>query len=186
MRPYVILNCAMKQRVRELRRNVNGIMVGINTVLVDDPHLTASEHKEYNPVRIVIDSVARTPVEAEVLDGRARTVIVVSKRAPSSKIEALAKKAEVLVSGTNRVDLEDALSILYKKGVEKLLLEGGGELNRSMLDLGLVDEIFVTVAPVIVGEGVKLIEGELRKKIKLSLVGIRQYRNQVVLHYVIK
>ena len=60
-----------------------------------------------------------------------------------------------------------------KKDVEKLLLEGGGQLNRSMFDLGLVDEIFVTVAPVLIGDsGVKLIEGELGRRIKLSLVGI--------------
>ena len=98
----------------------------------------------------------------------------------------MAEKAEVLVSGTNQVDLEDILSILYKKGVKKLLLEGGGGLNRSMLDTGLIDEIFVTVAPVIVGDGVNLIEGELRKGVKLSLAGIRQYRNHVILHYMVK
>lgn len=210
MRPYIILNCAMsldakigakergekkriifsndldKQRVRELRREVDGVMVGVNTILVDNPHLTTSEHKEYNPVRIVVDSAARTPLDAEVLDDRAKTIIIVSKKAPLDKIKRFSEKAEILVSGSNKVDLEDALSVLYKTGIKKLLLEGGGTLNRSMLSVGFVDELFVMIAPVIIGDGVNLIEGELVRGISLSLKGIRQYRDQVILHYLIK
>ena len=121
-KPYVILNCAMtldgkiatktgsseisgkmdSLRVHELRKEVDAIMVGINTVLADDPKLTVHKiqaSQEDNPLRVVVDSKARTPLFSRVLNSDAPTIIAVSEIADSEKIKKLGEKAEVIVCG---------------------------------------------------------------------------------------
>ena len=203
MRPHIILNTAMsvdgkisrpgerilfsnifdKMRVRQLRRRVDGIMVGINTVLVDDPKLTASNHREKNPVRIIVDSAAKTPPGARVLNDDASTIIVAAMDAPYDNVRTLKNKADVIFAGKGRVDLYMMLIQLYERGIKKVLLEGGGILNHSMLKEGYVDEIFVTIAPTIIGDGVDFVRGEMKKEIKLKLCGIFQLGDQIVIHY---
>ena len=122
-------------RVHQLRKKYDGIMVGINTVIVDNPKLTI--HKipskiEENPVRIIIDSNARTPLNSKVLNNNAKTIIVVSNNAPQDKIEQLEKHCEIIKTGDKRVDLKDAMEKLYNKGIKSILLEGGSTLNLSM------------------------------------------------------
>lgn len=202
MKPYIILNCAMsldgrisrknervkfsdaldKKRVYEIRRSVDGIMVGINTVLVDNPKLTVSSSSEENPKRIIVDSKARIPMDSNVLNEDAHTIVAVSKAASKSAVGAITKKAEVLISGNDEVDLERLCDALYKMGIKRVLLEGGGRLNRSMIEQNLVDEFYITVAPVLLGDGVNLIEGEMDSK-NLRLGSIQQIGEQVVLHY---
>jgi len=205
MKPYIILNTAMsldgriarkgervvfsneldKARRDELRKNVDGIMVGINTVLVDNPKLTVSEKKEENPVRIIIDSHARVPDDANVLDNKARNIVVVSMSADPSRIKELSKKASVIVCGDEKVDVVKLMDELYKRDIKRILLEGGGHLNKSMLEANLVDEIHVAIAPVIIGDGVNLVEGVMDER-KLTLAGIRQIGDMVVLKYFLK
>lgn len=202
MKPYVILNCAMsldgrisrknervkfsdaldKKRVYELRKSVDGIMVGINTVLVDNPKLTAGLTREENPKRIVVDSKGRIPIDSNVLNEDAYTIVAVSNSASKAAISAIVKKAEVLISGDDEVDLKRLCDALYKMGIKRVLLEGGGRLNKSMIEQNLVDEIYITIAPVLLGDGVNLIEGEMDAK-NLRLASIQQIGEQVVLHY---
>lgn len=173
-RPYVILNSAMTLdgkiatrtgsseisgkkdliRVHELRKEVDSIMVGINTVLADDPRLTVHKIdavKEDNPLRVVVDSRARTPPSSRILNDDANTLIAVSKAANSDDISELKKSAEVFVCGDERVDLEVLMEYLANKGVKTLMLEGGSTLNYSMLIGGLVSEVRVCIAPMIAG-----------------------------------
>ena len=185
-RPYVILNAGMTldgkiatrtrdtkisgredlERVHRIRERVDGIMVGIGTVLDDDPRLTVHKiqsEKKRNPVRIVVDSRARTPIDARVLSKEARTIIAVSRKAPRGRVMALQEKgAEVIVCGEGRVNLRCLMEELYTRGIKSLLLEGGGTLNFGMLSEGLVDEVSVAIAPVLVGgrEAVTLVDGE--------------------------
>lgn len=202
MKPYIILNCAMsldgrisrkgervkfsdeldKKRVDELRKSVDGIMVGINTVIVDNPHLTISNKKEENPVRIIVDSKGRIPDDANVLNDKAKTIIAVSRSAPDYRIKELAKKHEVIVSGYEEVDLQKLMHELYKSGIKRLLLEGGGKLNRSMIAENLVDEIQIAIAPKLIGDGVNLIEGEMPEK-KIRLVSVSQIGEMILLKY---
>jgi 2,5-diamino-6-(ribosylamino)-4(3H)-pyrimidinone 5'-phosphate reductase len=88
------------ERVHEIRKGVDAIMVGINTVLEDDPRLTVHKipgKREDNPLRVVVDSTARTPLDARVLSEEAKTVIGVSEAAENDRIAGLEKKADVFV-----------------------------------------------------------------------------------------
>lgn len=204
MKPHVILNCAMslngkigkegervrlsneedKKRVHELRSKVDAIMVGINTILTDNPKLTAHHAEEKrNPTRVVIDSKARTPMDANVLNQKAETIIAMSEKASPSRRKKLKKKAEVISTGKERVNLTNLLERLEGKGIKKILLEGGGTLNKSMIEEGLVDEIYVTVAPTLLEKGISIINGELDSEVRMRLSGINQLGDQVILHY---
>ncbi len=210
MRPYVILNAAMSLdgkiasktgdsklsceedwiRVHELRKSVHAIMVGINTIIKDNPRLTVRKIPcEKNPIRVVIDSKARTPENARVLSKDAPTIIAVSEKAPEEKIKILEKKSKVIICGKNKVNLQKLLKELYKLGVKKLLLEGGGTLNWSMLKNKLVDEIRIAIAPVIVGgtEAITLVEGEgfelVKEGIKLKLIKYYKIGEDIILEY---
>lgn len=174
MKPYVILNSAMTLdgkiatktgsseisgnedllRVHKIRKEVDAIMVGINTVLVDDPRLTVHKipaEPSDNPVRIVVDSRARTPLNSRVLNSDAPTIIVVSEEAEPEKVKKLKENVDVIVCGEKRVDLKCLMEKIVFQGVETLMLEGGSTLNYSMLASGLVDEVRVCIAPMIAG-----------------------------------
>lgn len=174
MRPYVILNSAMTLdgkiatktgsseisgnedllRVHKIRKEVDAIMVGINTVLADDPRLTVHKipaEPSDNPVRIVVDSRARTPPNSRVLNSDAPTIVVVSGEAEPEKVKKLKENVDVIVCGEKRVDLKCLMEKIVFRGVETLMLEGGSTLNYSMLANGLVDEVRVCIAPMIAG-----------------------------------
>jgi 2,5-diamino-6-(ribosylamino)-4(3H)-pyrimidinone 5'-phosphate reductase len=182
-------------RVHGIRKEVDAIMVGINTVLKDDPKLTAhkvSDDIRDNPIRVVVDSRARTPLGSKVLNDRARTVIAVSEGADAEKVEELKEHCDVVVCGKKRVDLACLLDYLGEIGVRSLLLEGGGTLNWSMLEAGFVDEVRVAVAPWIVGgkDAVSLVEGKGFEKIRggvgLKLVKHYLLGDDLVLEYEVK
>jgi 2,5-diamino-6-(ribosylamino)-4(3H)-pyrimidinone 5'-phosphate reductase len=193
-RPFIFINSAMSadgkistwqrkqvrisgaidfDRVDRLRCGSDAIMVGIGTVLADDPSLTVKsvqrkiERKEKgfdeNPVRVIIDSQARTPIDADIFKkGEGRRIVVVSSSAPSENVKALRRKAMVIIAGENRVDLPDAMEQLYLLGINRLMVEGGATLNWAMLSSGLVDEIYTFVGNVIIGGQVAptLVDGE--------------------------
>jgi 2,5-diamino-6-hydroxy-4-(5-phosphoribosylamino)pyrimidine 1'-reductase len=203
MKPYVILNCAMsldgvigkpgqrirlsnlkdKKRVHALRSRVDGIMVGINTLLTDRPKLTVRHARGRNPARIIVDSRARTPIDSEIFKQEGRSIIAVSKKAPAARVKKLKEKAEVIPSGKSKVNLRGLMNSLHNRGVKKILLEGGGRLNKSMLQDNLVDEISITITPEIIGSGIHWIEGEMKKREGMKLAGCRTLDDQVVVHY---
>ena len=180
MRPYVILNAAMTldgkiatatgssnisgkkdlERVHEIRKECDGIMVGIGTVMADDPRLTVHKidaRPEDNPVRVVVDSRCRTPADARITNGDAKTIIAGANEykeefMKSETYETLKKRGvKFFFSGDRRVDLKALMNYLHEEGIEKLMLEGGATLNFSMIRLGLIDEISICVAPMVVG-----------------------------------
>lgn len=138
-----------------LRNVYDAILVGVNTVLVDNPKLTVRLVKKVkNPIRIVLDAYARTPLVADVLGKGARTIIAVGQRAPKKKIRALQKRgAEVLrvPASEGRVDLKILMKKLAGMGITSLLAEGGGEVNASFLEAGLVDKAHFIIAPKVFG-----------------------------------
>ncbi|WP_435332986.1 2,5-diamino-6-(ribosylamino)-4(3H)-pyrimidinone 5'-phosphate reductase [Haloarchaeobius sp. TZWWS8] len=150
------------ERVDHIRAQNDGVMVGVGTVLADDPSLTvdASERLDKReaqglsrqPARIVADSRARTPTDARILDESAETYVLVGSAAPDDRVEALeAAGATVVVAGDERVDLGEALNSLETHGIERLMVEGGGELIFSLFEAGLVDEMTVYVGALVVG-----------------------------------
>ncbi len=180
MRPYVILSAAMTldgkiatktgssnisgkkdlERVHELRKECDAIMVGIGTVIADDPRLTVHKidaNPDDNPVRIVVDSKCRTPIDARITNSDAKTIIACARDykddlMTSDKYETFRKRGvKFFYSGSERVDLKLLMSYLHEEGIDKLMLEGGSTLNFSMLKAGLIDEIRICVAPMVVG-----------------------------------
>ncbi|MCD1295764.1 2,5-diamino-6-(ribosylamino)-4(3H)-pyrimidinone 5'-phosphate reductase [Methanocella sp. CWC-04] len=149
-------------RVDGLRAGSDAVMVGIGTVLADDPSLTVKSEErrrkrvesglDENPVRIVVDSQARTPLDADIFKkGTGKRIIVVSRSAPADRVEALSKKAEILVAGECQVDLVEMAHGLKNREINRLMVEGGATLNWGMVRSGLVDEISVFVGNLIIG-----------------------------------
>ena len=149
-------------RVDRVRAQSDAVMVGVGTVLADDPSLTVKDSdlrerrveagRPEQPARVVADSRARTPPEAEVLDDAARTFLLVADVAPTERVETLAEAgANVIRAGDDQVALPEALERLESEGIDRLMVEGGGELIFSLLAAGLVDELSVFVGGKIIG-----------------------------------
>jgi len=172
------------KRVDSLRAESDAILVGIGTVLADNPSLTVKSEelrekrikagKTPNPLRVILDSKARTPVNARVLSGNAETLIAVSERAEGKRVERLKEKAEVVVAGRDRVDLRLLIDHLEKRGVEKLMVEGGGRVISSFLRERIADYLYVYTGGIVFGEGVSLAEGMLNPHVKLELLDVRR------------
>ena len=212
-RPFVILNAAMSldgkiatstgdsklsspedlKRVHILRASVDGVMVGEKTLQVDDPKLTVKLARGRNPQRVIVDSLARTPVSARVVQTARQTptLIAVTTRAPKQRVIALEKAGvTVLKCGNGRlVSLTQLLRKLRAMGMRRILVEGGGTLNWSMVSEGLVDEVSVAVSPRILGgeSAVSLVEGPgvrtTAEGIRLRLISASRYGVDLVLRY---
>ncbi len=197
MRPWVTINFAMSvdgkiaigtgeqtrlsdeydfERVHNLRNEVDAILVGIGTVLKDNPSLTVKEKyvkNPKNPVRIILDSKLRIPENAKVLDNRARTIIYTTKSAEKRELNA-----EIRVCGEEKVDLKCMLEDLYSMGIKKLLVEGGSRVIGSFLSSGLFDEMTIFIAPFIIGpeapgiSGIKTAMSE-NEMLKLKIVDVK-------------
>ncbi|RLF39048.1 MAG: 2,5-diamino-6-(ribosylamino)-4(3H)-pyrimidinone 5'-phosphate reductase [Thermoplasmata archaeon] len=169
-RPYVIINCASsadgkialpsrkqtrisckedRKRVLELRKSCDAILVGIETVLSDDPHLTIRGSRE-QPIRVVLDSRCRLPKDAKVVSGNAKTIVFVGK-GKAKPIGENVEVVEVKEEKKNFLDLKEVLKELYDRGIRKLLVEGGGTVIWSFLKEKLFDEFLVYMRPVIIG-----------------------------------
>jgi len=133
-------------RSKELRRRYDAILVGVGTVIADDPHLTIKGASfAENPVRIVADPRGRTPAGSQVTDNRARTLILTDDLCGYDWAHA-----ERIGCG-HPFDLNKAMQTLYDMGIESLLVEGGGETISSFFRLGLVDRYTVFVGDLIIG-----------------------------------
>ena len=183
MRPHVWVNVAMSadgklstrerrqvkisgkedfSRVDLLKSGSDAIMVGIGTVLADDPSLTVKsptlkeKRKEKgideNPVRVVVDSRLRCPAGAAILHkGEGGRIIACSARADPEKESELEAYATIIRAGNDQVDLEALLSKLYDLGIRNLMVEGGGTLIWALFEAGLVDALTCFVGNMIIG-----------------------------------
>ena len=150
------------ERVDELRAESDAVMVGVGTVVADDPSLTidGEERRERRreagrteqPARVVADSRIRTPPDAAVLDDAAESYLLVSETAPTDFVQQMEEEgATVITAGENRVDLPAALEQLESHGVDQLMVEGGGEIIYSLFESDLVDRLSVFVGSVVIG-----------------------------------
>ncbi|HEV8438793.1 MAG TPA: bifunctional diaminohydroxyphosphoribosylaminopyrimidine deaminase/5-amino-6-(5-phosphoribosylamino)uracil reductase RibD [Methylomirabilota bacterium] len=179
LRPHVTLKCAMtldgkiaafdksarwitgeeaRRWAHRLRSESDAVMIGIGTALQDDPLLTVRLDPPWprEPLRVVVDSRARLPLAARLIDAGSpsRVLVAVADEAPVERVTRLeARGLSVLAckSRDARVDLVDLCGRLYAMDVTSVLLEGGAELNGAFIEAGLVDRVAMFVAPLLIG-----------------------------------
>lgn len=149
---------ASRARAHELRRQMDAIIVGADTVIADDPSLTSrieTAERQY-PLRVVLDTAGRTPPGAKVFDRAGKgALIVASDKTPPARLGAYREHGvEILQIETDdngRPDLDALLDALGARGINAAMVEGGGAVLGSFFDAGLVDEVWAFIAPVIIG-----------------------------------
>ena len=169
MRPFIHVNCAMsadgklagedrtqvrissdedKTRVKNLRKKYDAIMVGVGTIVADDPHLTFKDGDyDTNPIRVVLDPHGRTPEDAQVLDERAPTVMVTLE---DCDVEWDCE--EIIRAGKDSIDLDKVMEELAEEiGIENILVEGGGRTIASLCKARMVDRYSVFVGGLVIG-----------------------------------
>ena len=174
-----------------LRACHDAVMVGIGTVLADDPRLTVRLVTGRDPLRVVVDSALRTPPTAAVLMASAAhgTLLAVTGAADPARVAATrALGARVLCIAADhdgRVSLPTLLAALRGRGVASLLVEGGARLITGLLRAQLVDRLVVTVAPKVLGAGIEAVGdlgiGRLADAIRLDPVTVERYGVNLVL-----
>ena len=204
----IIINCAMSadgkialpnrkqirlsneedaKRVNNLRKECDAILVGIGTIIEDNPKLTIKNNTDLskNPIRIVLDTNCRTPFDSNVLNNEAKTIIAVGNHC---KINQL-KKSEIIKCGNKQIDIKKLIGELSKKGIGKLLVEGGETVLWSFLNQNLFHEINIFIASRIIGgkETPTMAGGEgfntKLDTLKLSLKNAEILGNGVLLTY---
>ncbi|WP_413376751.1 bifunctional diaminohydroxyphosphoribosylaminopyrimidine deaminase/5-amino-6-(5-phosphoribosylamino)uracil reductase RibD [Alkalihalobacillus sp. 1P02AB] len=140
--------------VHHLRNENMAILVGVNTVIKDNPELTARIPNGRNPIRVIVDSTLKIPIDSKVIqDNQAETWIFTSESYDCDKqktLIALGKKV-IATKGKNTVDLTELVEILGENSISSLLIEGGGAINASFLESQLIDKIILYFAPKLIG-----------------------------------
>lgn len=194
MRPKVILNCAASadgkialsnrqrlklsnnedfERVHLLRNKYDAILIGIGTVIEDDPTLTINPKFKTakNPVRIVLDTTCRIPKTAKILDGESRTIVAIGEKTRTEPLQ----NAEIIKCGIKKINIQELLKKLWNKGIKSLLVEGGETVMWSFLNSGLFDEFNIFISSMVIGgkmtptiaggKGVEKLDDVLRLKL---------------------
>jgi len=213
-RPYIILSAAMTidgkiasktgdsdlsdeqdwKEVHKLRTQVDGIIVGKNTILKDNPklHIKFYEHNGY--YRIIVDSNLSIPIDSNVITFQPNiypTILCITENASLERIKDFESKGvKILKAGKGKkVNIPELMQHLYNLGIQKLLLEGGGILNWSFIKKNLVDEIRLTIAPWMIGgkDATGLVEGRgfetMAQAPRFKLLEILNRDNYAVLKY---
>lgn len=185
---------AARQHVHHLRNEVDAVLVGIGTVLRDDPMLTTrlGTPDQRDPTRVIVDNLARLPLRAQVINraSTAPTILAVSEMAPRARLETLEREGvQVLVvpGSPRRVSLGHLMEALGKMGFLSVMIEGGAEINASALQEGVVDKVLVFLAPILIGgkstptavggEGIEM----LREAKRLRDVRIERFGEDVLI-----
>jgi 2,5-diamino-6-(ribosylamino)-4(3H)-pyrimidinone 5'-phosphate reductase len=198
------------KRVHSLRFKSDVILVGISTVINDDPLLTIrygmNKKGTKNPIRIIIDSKARIPLQSKIVKtaSQIETRLVVTSKAPPTKLKKLKERGLKIImleqrredkengveGSTEKVDLKKLFNQLEEEGVSHVLVEGGGEINWSIIKNNLFNEIIVTISPMIIGgkNAISLVGGEgyktIDESLKVKLSRIQKKNNgEIILHY---
>jgi 2,5-diamino-6-(ribosylamino)-4(3H)-pyrimidinone 5'-phosphate reductase len=180
-------------RLHKLRSKVDGILVGKNTVMHDNPLLTVRYTKGKNPVRIILDSQGKISSKSKILQtsNEVPTIIAVSKKITKSNLKKLYKfPVEIIITGENSVNIKSLLKKLSDKKITTILVEGGGTINWEFIRQNLFDELIITLSPFLIGgnNAISFIQGngfdKISKSPNLRLKSIKRLKNHLVLNYV--
>lgn len=213
-RPYIILSAAMTidgkiaskigdseisdeddwKEIHKIRTQVDAIMVGKNTILKDNPKLHIKFYQHTGYYRIVVDSNLSIPIDSQIIDFKPKvypTIICTTENVSEDRVNRYkAKNINIVKSGKEQqVNIKILVEKLYNLGIKSILLEGGGNLNWSLLKDDLVDELRIFLAPWIIGgkDSISLVEGEGFNKMeqapRFELVEVMRRGNYVILRY---
>ena len=192
-RPFVILKVAMsidgkiatstgdskyitskeaRKYVHQIRNDVDAIMVGINTIIRDNPILDSRLVKGKNPIKIIVDSTLKMVEKAKVLEDPSKVIIATTNSAPKAKIEKFQQKGvRIMIVKTKRgmVDLDELMKELAKSEIGSIMIEGGAQLSGNALADKIVDKMIVFTAPKIIGNGLPPIRNLGIKKVNRAL-----------------
>lgn len=212
-RPHVIINCAMSadgkiasptrkqmrissdedmKRTHRLRNKCDAVLVGIGTILADDPKLTVKKKYVKNPkqpLRVILDSKGRTPAHALALNNISKTLIITAKGKEKTYTGAHIEVVSCKIDRNGLIDVKDALDLLYRKGVRTLLVEGGGTIIWNFLKNKVVDDLYIFIGSCIIGgkETPTVADGEGIKSeedcIPLKIVKVKRAGLGVLIHY---
>jgi diaminohydroxyphosphoribosylaminopyrimidine deaminase/5-amino-6-(5-phosphoribosylamino)uracil reductase len=184
------ISCEQSRKyVHKMRASMDAIMVGVDTVIADNPQLTVRHVAGKNPLRIIVDTRLRTPESVNVLNGElsSRTIIATTESNPRVHLRYIKQGATIIVCAEydGRVSMIDLLQKLGIMGVQSILLEGGSRLAGSMLQLGLIDELVFFMAPKIIGSNgfaPFTLQGitKMAHAIKLDFTDIRRIGSDIV------
>ena len=168
-----ISNETSRHDSQELRNRCSGIMVGIGTVLADDPMLNCRIEGGHDPIRIICDSNMRIPIDSNIVKSAKdiRTILAVNNglesnlNAPDSKYNELIRHGIEIVfieEKEGSLDLEALMKQLGKMGIDSVIIEGGGSINYSAVKAGIVNEVMIYLAPKILGgrDALTAVEGQ--------------------------
>lgn len=192
-RPFVILKIAMsadgkiatstgdskyitskeaRAYVHQLRSEVDAVMVGLHTVLRDNPELTPRLFKGKDPLKIVVDSHLKIPRNCNLMKDPSKLIIATTNKAPKSEMKRLQQKGVnviIVKSKKGMVDINDLIKQLGKHEITSVMIEGGSQLNSSAIKEGVVNKVLMFTAPKIIGNGIGAIGNLGIKKIKKAI-----------------
>jgi len=183
------------QILHEIRASVDAIIIGVKTVLADNPTLTVRNAKGKTPLRVILDRQAQTPINAKILNTKkAPTLIAVTKNASENKIDLFKNKNVDITYSSNpkKIDLKELLTELAKRGVKRVLIEGGGEVRWSFFEQKLVNELFVWIMPTIWGgrQAPTLVEGtgflKAKNAVHMEFKSINQIEDILIVWFTVK
>lgn len=144
-----------REDAQNLRNRLNSIMVGVNTVIADDPFLTCRVNNEKKLIRIVVDTNLRIPLDSKVVNNNDKlTIVATSLNSNENKKQTLRElgvKVIEVPEKNNKVNLKELVKKLGQEGIDSILIEGGGTLNFSALEENIVDKVIFYIAPKILG-----------------------------------
>ena len=211
-KPYIILSAAISvdgkiatrtgdsklssnqdlHRLHKLRTKVDAIIIGKNTLMRDDPLLTARYTKGKNPIRIILDSKGEISTKSKILQTSAKipTIIAVSKKITKLNLQKLNNfPVQVIVTGEKSVNIKSLLKKLSEKKIKTILVEGGGTVNWEFIKQNIFDELIITLSPFVIGgnDSISFVQGsgfdKISKSPNLQLKSIKRLKNHLVLNY---
>ncbi len=144
---------ASRREVHILRSRMSAVMVGVNTVIADDPALNSRIENGRDPIKIIADSTLRTPLDSKALQNNNKTIIATLELNQAKHIPYTDKGVEIITteSKDGKIDLQDLMGKLAAANIDSILLEGGAELAYSALDAGIIDKVQLYYAPILIG-----------------------------------